>query len=173
MHDRIILLGYMGAGKTTLGKALAENLHLEFVDLDWYIESKQGKAISQIFAEQGEDEFRRIERDMLHEVASKENVVIAVGGGTPCFFDNIDFMNQQGKTVYIKASTDTLIAHIHMGKTRRPLIDGMTDDELHRYIDQSMCMREPYYIKAKHTLTIETIRLQSQIEAYVEEIKQL
>lgn len=173
MHDRIILLGYMGAGKTTLGKALAQNLHRDFVDLDWYIEEKCGKKIGEIFAEQGEDEFRKIERQMLHEVAEKENVVIAVGGGTPCFFDNIDFMNQTSQTVYIKASTDTLIAHIHMGKTRRPLIDGMTDEELHDYIESSMCMREPFYNKAKHTLTIETIRLQSQIEEYVEQIKKL
>ena len=94
---RIILIGYMGAGKTTVGKALAKELGIPFYDLDWYIESRMRKKVSQIFAEKGEEGFRKIEHNMLHEVAEFENVVISCGGGTPCFFDNMDYMNQQAE----------------------------------------------------------------------------
>ena len=94
--SRIIILGYMGAGKTTLGHALSKVLDMPFYDLDWYIESRMRKTVSQIFEERGEEGFRTIERNMLHEVAEFENVIISCGGGTPCFFDNMEYMNQQG-----------------------------------------------------------------------------
>ena len=100
---RIILIGYMGAGKTTVGKALAKALGVTFYDLDWYIETRMRRTVKQIFDQEGEEGFRRIERNMLHEVAEFENVVLSCGGGTPCFFDNIDYMNQQGPVVYLKA----------------------------------------------------------------------
>ena len=83
----IIIIGYMGAGKTTVGKALAKELGVMFYDLDWYIESRMRKTVKQIFDEIGEEGFRKIERNMLHEVAEFENVVVSCGGGTPCFFD--------------------------------------------------------------------------------------
>ena len=103
---RIILIGYMGAGKTTVGKALAKDLGLMFYDLDWYIESRMHKTVAQIFKESGEEGFRRIERNMLHEVAEFEDVVISCGGGTPCFFDNMEYMNSQGQTLYLQASPE-------------------------------------------------------------------
>ena len=96
---RIILIGYMGAGKTTVGKALAKDMGLQFYDLDWYIESRHRKTIAQIFAEMGENGFRELERRLLHEVAEFEDVVIRCGGGAPCFFDNSDDMNRQGDVV--------------------------------------------------------------------------
>lgn len=95
----IIIIGYMGAGKTTVGKALAKELGVMFYDLDWYIESRMRKTVKQIFDEMGEEGFRQIEHNMLHEVAEFENVIVSCGGGTPCFFDNIDYMNQCGETV--------------------------------------------------------------------------
>ena len=98
----------MGAGKTTLGWALSKILGFRFYDLDWYIETRMRKTIAQIFEERGEDGFRVIERNMLHEVAEFENVIIACGGGTPCFFDNMDYLNQQGETVYMNATASTL-----------------------------------------------------------------
>ena len=99
--NRIFIIGYMGAGKTTVGKALAKELNIEFYDLDWYIEARMRKTVKQIFDEQGEEGFRRIENNMLHEVGEFENVIVSCGGGTPCFFDNMDFMNRQGETVYL------------------------------------------------------------------------
>jgi shikimate kinase len=83
----------MGAGKTTVGKALGKELGMMFYDLDWYIESRMRKTVSQIFAEKGESGFREIERNMLHEVAEFENIILSCGGGTPCFFDNMEYMN--------------------------------------------------------------------------------
>ena len=100
---RIILLGYMGAGKTTIGKALAKELGIMFYDLDWYIESRMRRTVAQIFSDEGEEGFREIERNMLHEVAEFEDVVISRGGGTPCFYDNMDYMNAQGDTIYLQA----------------------------------------------------------------------
>ena len=94
---RIFLTGYMGAGKTTLGKAFARRMDISFIDLDWYIEERFHKTVGELFTERGETGFRELERNMLHEVAEFENVVISTGGGTPCFFDNMDFMNQIGR----------------------------------------------------------------------------
>ena len=93
---RVFLVGYMGAGKTTVGKELAKLAGLSFIDLDFYIEGRYHKAVSQIFAERGEEAFREIERNMLHEVAEFEDVLISTGGGAPCFFDNMEFMNASG-----------------------------------------------------------------------------
>lgn len=170
---RIILIGYMGAGKTTIGKALAQELNLDFYDLDWYIEDRFRMKIPEIFAQKGEQGFRDIERKMLHEVAEFENVVISAGGGTPCFFDNIDYMNQQADTVYLKAEPDVLYEHLMMGKSQRPLIQGKTKDELKAYISESLAWREPFYSKAKHTLDIHLIEHKKQIAEYVEQAKDI
>lgn len=164
---RIILIGYMGAGKTTIGKALAQDMGLEFFDLDWYIEDRFRMKIPAIFAEKGEDGFRDIERKMLREVAEFEDVVISCGGGTPCFFDNMDYMNDQAETVYLKATPATLKAHLLMGKSQRPLIQGKTPEELEAYIKESLQGREPFYNKAKHTIDIEVIHTKQEIQNYV------
>lgn len=145
---RIILIGYMGAGKTTLGKVLARELGLEFIDLDWYIERRFHQTVSQLFATRGEEGFRQIEQNLLHEVAEFENVVISAGGGTPCFFDNMEYMNRQGLTVYLKASPETLRTHLRMGKQKRPLIAQKNDEELDAFIRESLDKREPYYTQA-------------------------
>src|SRR3712207_895625 len=95
---RIILLGYMGSGKTTLGNALSKDLGLPFYDLDWYIESRMRQTVKQLFDSVGEEGFRRIERNMLHEVAEFENVIVSCGGGTPCFYDKMEYLNGEGAT---------------------------------------------------------------------------
>lgn len=140
----------MGAGKTTVGKALSKELNLPFYDLDWFIEERYRKTIPQIFEEKGEDGFRELERRMLHEVAEFENVIISCGGGTPCFYDNIEYMNQVADTVYLKASPQVLFKHLKMGKTDRPLLKNKTDEELMEFITSSLAKREPFYFQAKH-----------------------
>lgn len=171
--DNIILVGYMGAGKTTLGKALATSIGREFHDLDWLIEERTGKTIPQIFAERGEDGFRQIERQTLTEAVSEDGLVLAVGGGTPCFFDNIDVMNSHARTVYLQASPETLMAHIRMGGSKRPLVDGKTDSELLDYIEHSLKVREPFYNRANYKVAIGTITDDKQIDEYVDKIKDI
>lgn len=167
---RIILIGYMGAGKTTIGRILARKLGVEFFDLDWYIESRYRMKIPQIFSERGEDGFRELERLMLHEVAEMENVVVACGGGTPCFFDNMEYINCQAESVYLRARPDVLKAHLLMGKSQRPLIQGKSPEELTSFIEESLAKREPYYNQARHIVDIEVIHTKEQINNYVDEI---
>ncbi len=170
---RIILIGYMGAGKTTVGKALAQDLQLPFYDLDWYIEERFRHTIPQIFAEKGEDGFRRVEQNVLHEVAEFEDVVISCGGGTPCFFDNMDYMNRQAMTVYLKASPDVLFQHLKMGKTERPLLKGKTDEELKAYIQASLATREPFYSRARYTLDVSLLDDYKKIQDAVRLLREL
>ena len=133
---RIVLVGYMGSGKTTVGKALSKETGMMFYDLDWYIENRMHTTVSKLFTERGEEAFRKIEYNMLHEVAEFEDVIISCGGGTPCFFDNMDYLNQQGDVVYLKASPDTLYKHLLMAKVERPLLKGKSPEELIAYITE-------------------------------------
>ena len=168
--QRIVLIGYMGAGKTTIGRVLARTLNLEFFDLDWYIEARYRMKIPQIFAERGESGFREMEQAMLHEVCEMEDVVIACGGGTPCFYDNMDYINMQSECFYLKADPEVLRTHLLMGKSQRPLIQGKSPEELITYIEESLKVREPFYLKAKHVIPIEVIHTTKQIKHYVDEI---
>ncbi len=172
---RIILIGYMGAGKTTLGKSLARHLGLEFIDLDWYIENRFHQSVSQLFATRGEEGFRKIEQNMLHEVAEFEDVVISAGGGTPCFFDNMEYMNRQGLTVYLKATPEILRTHLRMGKQKRPLIAQKNDEELDIFIRESLDKRESYYNQARLIFDIGLLdngmRIQESVKALEEEVR--
>ena len=169
--QRIIIIGYMGAGKTTVGKALAKALGLDFYDLDWYIESRMHKTVKQIFDEQGEEGFRRIEHNMLHEVAEFEDVIISCGGGTPCFFDNMDYMNRQGYTIYLKSTPEVLHKHLQMGKTVRPLLLNKTADEVKAVITEQLSKREPYYLKAQHIVDVNLLDTYDKIKLTVEAIE--
>lgn len=170
---RIILIGYMGSGKTTVGKALSKATGMMFYDLDWYIESRMRKTVSQIFAERGEEGFRQIEYNMLHEVAEFENVIISCGGGTPCFFDNMDYLNQQGDVVYLKATPETLYKHLLMAKVERPLLKDKTPEQLIDYITEHLKERAPFYEKARHTLDVNVLDNYDKIAVSVERIKTL
>lgn len=171
--QRIILIGYMGAGKTTVGKQLADNLGLMFYDLDWYITSRMHRTVAQIFEESGEEGFRKMEHNMLHEVAEFENVVLSCGGGTPCFFDNMDYLNQQGETVYLKATPEVLYAHLKMGKTVRPLLLNKTPEEVKAFVKEQLAQREPYYLKAKHVLDVNLLDSYDKIQTSVKNIKEM
>ena len=131
---RIFLIGYMGAGKTTLGKAFAREMSLNFIDLDWYIEERFHKTVQQLFLERGEDGFRELERKMLHEVAEFEDVVVSAGGGTPCFFDNMEYMNDCGDTVFLDVEPAVLFRRLRVAKQQRPLLANKSDEELMDFI---------------------------------------
>ena len=170
---RIILIGYMGAGKTTVGKALAAELGLRFYDLDWYIESRMRKTVAQLFAELGEEGFRRIERNMLHEVAEFEGVLISCGGGTPCFYDNMQYINQQGLTLYLKASPEVLYKHLKMGKSVRPLLLNKTPEEVQLFISEQLKAREQFYTRAQFTLDVNLMDNFDKIKISVAQARQL
>ena len=165
---RIFLLGYMGAGKTTLGRALATTLGLQFIDLDCYIEERFRKTISQIFAEKGEEEFRNIERRMLHEVGEFEDVIISTGGGTPCFFDNVEYMNAQGTTVFLDVPVERLFIRLSIARHKRPLIKEKNDGQLREFIAEQLEKRLPHYSKALHTFRADKLEDRTQIEESVE-----
>ena len=166
----IIIIGYMGAGKTTVGKALAKELGVMFYDLDWYIESRMRKTVKQIFDEIGEEGFRKIERNMLHEVAEFENVVVSCGGGTPCFFDNMDYMNSVGQTFYLKASTETIVNHLAMSRGERPLLKGKSPEELRDFVGTQLAEREAWYAKASEVVNVDVLDSFSKIELVVDDI---
>ena len=163
----------MGAGKTTVGKALSKDLGIPFYDLDWYIETRMHKTIKQIFDERGEEGFRKIEHNMLHEVAEFENVILSCGGGTPCFFDNMDYMNQQGETVYLKATPEVLYGHLKIGKSVRPLLLNKTPDEVQQFIRKQLEYREPFYSKAKKTLDVNLLDNFEKIQISVKKLREL
>ena len=170
---RIIFLGYMGSGKTTIGNALSKDLGIPFYDLDWYSESRMRKSVKQLFDSVGEEGFRKIEHNMLHEVAEFENVIISCGGGTPCFFDNMDYLNRQGDTVYLKATPEVLFRHLKMGKTVRPLLLDKTPEEVQAFIGEQLRAREPYYARAKYTLDVSLMDNYEKIKFSVASLKQL
>ena len=163
----------MGAGKTTVGRALARGLGIPFYDLDWYIESRMMKTVPQLFAERGEEGFRIVERNMLHEVAEFEDVVLSCGGGTPCFFDNMEYLNSQGDTVYLKASPEVLYGHLKMGKVERPLLKNKTPEEMQQFIREQLTQRETYYLQAKHVLDVSLMDNYEKITISVAELRKL
>lgn len=169
----IIIVGYMGAGKTTLGKVLAKDLGLQFYDLDWYIEGRMRKTVPQIFAERGEDGFRQIERNLLHEAAEFEDIVLSCGGGTPCFFDNMDYMNSRGETVYLKADPEVLYMHLKMGKVERPLLNNKTPEQMKEFIKEQLSYREQYYMKAKNVLDVSLLDNYSKIKISVTTLRNM
>lgn len=167
---RIIIIGYMGSGKTTVGHALSQELGLPFYDLDWYIETRMHRTVKQIFDEKGEEGFRKIEHNLLHEVAEFEDVIISCGGGTPCFFDNIDYMNRQGQVVYLKATPDVLYKHLQMGRSVRPLLLDKTPDEVRAFIVEQLDKREPFYSKARYTLDVNLLDNHNKINITVKKL---
>lgn len=167
---RVFLIGYMGAGKTTLGKALARRLSVPFVDLDWYIEERFHKTVGELFAGRGEKAFRELEKKMLHEVAEFEDVIISTGGGTPCFFDNMDFMNKVGKTVFLKVHPDVLFGRLRVAKQQRPILREKTDEELKDFIVRALEERKPLYTRAKHVFDADELDNRRQIKKAVEQL---
>ena len=131
------------------------------------------KKVSQIFAERGEEGFRQIEHNMLHEVAEFEDVIVSCGGGTPCFFDNMDYMNGQGQVVYLKALPEVLYDHLMMGKGDRPLIKGKSPEELLAFIREQLEYREPFYSKARYTLDVSLMDNNEKIKYTVAKLCEL
>jgi shikimate kinase len=160
----IYLTGYMGSGKTTAGLKLAVKMGYAFADLDVMIENKYKITISRFFSKYGEPAFRKVEREMLVETFSYNNTVIATGGGTPCYADNMELINQHGISVYIKIPEKALFQRLLNSKKKRPLLVGKTDEDILEYIRQQMIIREPFYLKSCLTADGIDIDIQQLIE---------
>ncbi|MEA1886239.1 MAG: shikimate kinase [Bacteroidota bacterium] len=145
----VYLIGFMGSGKSTFGKRMASRAGWKFEDLDSLIENIEGRPVRNIFTESGEDYFREIEAGILRDVPRHENIVVACGGGTPCYKDNMEFMNRSGVTVYLKHNVQTLAHRLKNAKKIRPLLEGMNPSEMGKYISTKLAEREEWYNKSQ------------------------
>lgn len=148
-YRSIYLLGFMGAGKTTVGKRLAKQLDYEFVDLDQLVRTLAGMTINDMFHKAGEQSFRKLEQTALKQLKGRERLVIATGGGTPCYYDNMDRMRENGYTIYLKAKPLTLMKRLRNDRAGRPLLRGLeTDEQLLDFITRTLEQRKPFYHRA-------------------------
>lgn len=162
---KIFFIGFMGSGKTHWGKQVSEKLRIPFFDLDEQIISHEGKSITEIFAENGEEYFRLLEKDILHIISeSHENFVMACGGGTPCYYNNIDYMNRLGTSIWINTPIDTIFQRLAKEKETRPLIKNLTTSQLRGYIIKKYSDRKIYYEQADIVVDEEPVKLEKLVE---------
>ena len=162
---KIFLIGFMGAGKTHWGRQLSEKLGIRFFDLDEQVVEQAGKSITEIFATEGEEHFRLMEKEVLYILSeSHESFVMACGGGSPCYFNNIDYMNDAGTTVWINTSLDVLFKRLIKEKDKRPLIRELSDEQLQAFIARKFADRKIYYEQAAITVDEEPLQLDTLIE---------
>tara|TARA_B100000212_G_scaffold337758_1_gene313183 strand:- start:477 stop:1004 length:528 start_codon:yes stop_codon:yes gene_type:complete len=168
MVKSLILVGYMGCGKSTLGSLISEVNSLPFIDLDKYIELKENTSIVKMFDDNGELFFRKKERFYLEQIFMKPHpLIISLGGGTPCYFDNIDFLNlnDQVLTIFLKTSPKELAKRLYKKKDNRPMISHLkSEQELHDYIAKHLYERLPYYLKAKKTIITDKKTIKSLVD---------
>lgn len=144
----VYIIGFMGCGKSTAGRKLAALLGWDFIDLDRMIEQSAGKTISMIFAEDGEEKFRKTESEVLKSLENFSKTVISTGGGTPCHGDNMDFMLSTGLTVYLEMKPLQLVSRLMRSSTDRPLIKNIPDEQLPGFIENKLAAREKWYRRA-------------------------
>ena len=164
--NRIFLIGFMGSGKSSTGKKLANLLHFDFFDTDTEIERITGKTISQIFATDGEDFFREKEREIIAGLSQKDNVVVSTGGGTPCFFDNMQLMNQTGLTIYLHANPKMLKQRLITNKKQRPLLNNVPNEKLEIHIVELLFQRGYYYRQSQITVEAFNITAKKLLEVF-------
>ena len=169
----IFLIGYMGCGKSTMGRAVSQLTGVSFIDLDNYIEGRYHMSVKEIFAKHGEEGFRDIERRMLQEVADFEDVIVACGGGTPCFFDNMEYMNAHGTTVFLNTPIPRLHSRLMRGRHKRPLIANKSDEELLEFIKKALADRWEHYAKAQIEFSSERLERREEIENTAREFIEL
>lgn len=154
---KIFLLGFMGTGKTYWGAKWAAQNNMDFFDLDAEIEKSADLTIPQIFEQKGEAFFREKEQEVLKQFGNRQNFILSTGGGTPCFFDNIEWMNANGITIYLDTPVSILRERLVLEKAHRPLIKSLNDSELEDFIKQRLLQRSPFYSQARVTVSTEFI----------------
>lgn len=171
---KLVLIGYMGSGKSTVGKQLATKLKYQFIDLDEQIELEESKTIPELFSEKGEIYFRRKENQILNNlVHSKQNLVLATGGGTPCYGDIMSFLSSEEKvlTIYLKTSLDILTSRLLLEKNERPLISHIEDETaLKDFIRKHLFERSYYYNQAKMRIDIDELSVDEIVTEIVAQL---
>ncbi|MBC7615499.1 MAG: shikimate kinase [Pedobacter sp.] len=145
---KVFLIGFMGCGKSTKAKQLANRLDCSVIDLDAVIVAAQGKSIADYFAENGEAAFRTLESNTLKNYDYPETCVVATGGGLPCFFDNMEWMNANGRTFYLQMTPPQLVSRLH-NREKRPLLKGMDDEQLLAFVELKLAERNAFYTQAQ------------------------
>ena len=164
---KITLLGYMGSGKTTIGKELSDTLNFKFVDLDEFIEFVYKKPVSEIFSHEGEIKFRKYEREALMEILnSSDDLILSLGGGTPAYYDNMDFINKHSNSFYLRLTPSDLVKRLMEEKISRPLLAHLSDEELPEFIAKHLFERRNFYEKAMKTINVK----EKTVEEIVQEI---
>lgn len=169
----IYIVGYMGAGKSTVGLMLARKLGYQFVDTDIFIEARFRRSIRAMFDEIGEARFRLRERMVIEELSGMENCVIATGGGLPCFHDNMSLLNATGQTIYLEASNEALVKRLVLCKRTRPSICNKTDEEIVAFVEEAMLTRRPIYEQAQYRVPVEELVDKADEERVVDGIMAL
>jgi shikimate kinase len=170
--SNIYLVGFMGSGKTTFGKIMAKALNMTFIDMDTEIESTFGKSIAQLFDELGEPGFRQMERDTLHRLSAGKHCLISTGGGAPCHYDNMDFMNAHGETIYLQASVKELVNRLKGVREARPLLRDKSEEELESHVRMMLERREPDYMKATCLLNTDGLDAVALLSRYLSQKKE-
>jgi len=160
LNNRIVLIGFSGAGKSTIAKKIANHFHFSVLDTDKMLEEKYRISVFDIFEKYGEKVFRNLEYDALMEALQCENVVIATGGGAPCFFDAMKLINEAAYSIYIEMAPKSLVQRLLHAKVVRPLTKNKTEEELLSYIVEQLAVREPFYKQAHFTIKGENCNLQ-------------
>ena len=151
-HLHIFLLGLMGTGKTYWAQQLSVSCRMDWVDLDAEIEKETMLSIAEIFETEGEEFFRRKEKEALHHLSKHHNIIIATGGGAPCFHNNMDWMNENGITIWIDEPVEILVKRLQPEKKHRPLIKDLNDSQLHEFLSKNLKERNHFYGQAKYHL---------------------
>lgn len=162
--NRVYLIGFMGSGKSRLGRDLSKKMEIQNIDLDKFIESSMLMTVPEIFETYGEEEFRRIEHEKLKELSAFENVIISTGGGAPCYHNNMELMNATGTTIFLNPTIEKLVYRLLKSKNKRPLIDGMKEKELTAFCETKLKERLPFYEKAQFTINREELKLKKIIK---------
>ncbi|MGA9638939.1 shikimate kinase [Flavobacterium sp.] len=168
---KIILLGYMGSGKSTIANSLSNSIQIPFIDLDHYIETKAELSIKAIFDKHGEIYFRKLEHESFLELLNNsDDLIIGLGGGTPCYANNHELLTGDNRiSIYLKASIDTLFNRLVLEKEKRPLIATKTDEEMKEFIAMHLFERSFYYNKAQYTVSVDNQSIEQIVNA-VEEV---
>jgi len=156
---KIYLIGYMSSGKSTLGKTLANRLQLKFIDIDEAFEAKYQISINDFFIKFGEEKFRELEHQLLSSLAKIEDAVISTGGGTPCYYNNIDIINENGISIYLKLHPKSIISRLKASKKQRPLVNDMDNETFEEYIENHLNTREIFYNKAQFIIKSENLTI--------------